>query len=150
MITVAGVIAVVAVVNTVLPAVHRTSGALTSTASVLDDRLSSQVEIVHATGESGSEDADIWIKNIGATVISPLERIDVFFGPEGEFGCISYGEASCSAPCWEYTLENDTKWSPTATLHITVHLSDALASGTIYYVKIVTPNGSTDAKFFTV
>jgi flagellar protein FlaG len=150
MITVAGIIAVVAVVNTVLPAVNRTSGALTSTASVLDDRLSSQIEIVHATGEPGSSDTDVWVKNIGATVIEPLERIDLFFGPEGEFMRIPYGGASCSAPCWEYTLENDSKWTPTATLHITIHLSDALASGTVYYTKIVAPNGSTDAKFFTV
>ena len=139
-----------AVVNTVLPAVHRTSGALTSTASVLDDRLSSQIEIVHATGESGATDADIWVKNIGATVIDPLERIDLFFGPQGGFARIPYGGASCSAPCWEYTLENDTKWTPTATLHITIHVSDALESDVVYYVKVVAPNGSSDAKFFTV
>ncbi len=139
-----------AVVNTVLPAVHRTSGALTSTASVLDDRLSSQIEIVHATGESGTTDADIWVKNIGATVIDPLERIDLFFGPQGEFARIPYGGASCSAPCWEYTLENDTKWTPTATLHITIHVSDALESDVVYYTKVVAPNGSSDAKFFTV
>lgn len=139
-----------AVVNTVLPAVYRTSGALTSTASVLDDRLSSQIEIVHATGESGTTDADIWVKNIGATVIDPLERIDLFFGPQGEFARIPYGGASCSAPCWEYTLENDTKWTPTATLHITIHVSDALESDVVYYTKVVAPNGSSDAKFFTV
>jgi hypothetical protein len=140
----------VAVVNTVLPAVSRTSGALTSTASVLDDRLSSQIEIVHATGESGATDADVWVKNIGATVIDPLERIDLFFGPQGEFARIPYGGASCSAPCWEYTLENDTEWTPTATLHITIHVSDALESDVVYYVKVVAPNGSSDAKFFTV
>jgi len=140
----------VAVVNTVLPAVHRTSGALTSTASVLDDRLSSQIEIVHATGESGATDADVWVKNVGATVIDPLERIDIFFGPQGNFARIPYGGPSCSAPCWEYTLENDTKWTPTATLHITIHVSDALESDVVYYTKVVAPNGSSDAKFFTV
>jgi len=138
------------VVNTVLPAVHRTSGALTSTASVLDDRLSSQIEIVHATGEVGATSADVWVKNVGATVIEPLERIDVFFGPQGNFAHIPYGGASCSAPCWEYTLENDTKWTPTATLHITIHVSDALESDVVYYTKVVAPNGSSDAKFFTV
>ena len=139
-----------AVVNTVLPAVHRTSGALTSTASVLDDRLSSQIEIVHATGESGASDADVWVKNVGATVIDPLERIDVFFGPQGNFARIPYGGPSCAAPCWEYTLENDTKWTPTATLHIAIHVSDALESDVVYYTKVVAPNGSSDAKFFTV
>ena len=150
MLTVAGIIAVVAVINAVLPSVDRTSGALTSTADVIDDRLSSQVEIVHATGQGGATVADAWVKNVGATVIKPLDKIDVFFGPEGEFTRIPYGDASCSAPCWEYTLENDDEWKPTATLHITIHLSDALTTNTVYYAKVVTPNGSTDAKFFTV
>jgi flagellar protein FlaG len=147
---VAGIVAVVAVVNAVLPSVDRTSGALSSTASVIDDRLGSQIEIVHATGENGATVADIWTKNVGSTIIQPLDRIDIFFGPEGEFTRIPYGGASCSSPCWEYSVENDTQWKPTATLHITIHLSDALESDTVYYIKIVAPNGSSDAKYFTV
>lgn len=142
--------AVVAVVNTILPAVHRTSGALTSTADVLDDRLSSQVEIVHATGEVGQTTADVWAKNVGATIIQGLDKIDVFFGPQGEFTRIPYGGADCTAPCWEYDVENDTEWTPTATLHVIIHVTDALATDTVYYTKVVSPNGSSDAKFFTV
>jgi flagellar protein FlaG len=147
---VAGIIAVVAVVNAILPSVDRTSGALVSTASVIDDRLGSQMEIVHATGEDGATVADIWAKNVGSTVIEPLDRIDLFFGPEGEFVRIPYGGESCTSPCWEYSVENDTDWKPTATLHIIIHLGDALLPNTIYYAKIVAPNGSSDAKFFTV
>ena len=146
----AGIVAVVAVVNAVLPSVDRTSGALTSTASVIDDRLGSQIEIVHATGENGATVADVWAKNVGSTIIEPLDRIDVFFGPEGAFVRIPYGGDSCTAPCWEYDIENDNEWKPTATLHIVIHLDDALLTNTVYYAKIVTPNGSTDAKFFTV
>jgi len=147
---VAGIVAVVAVVNAILPSVDRTSGALTSTASVIDDRLGSQMEIVHATGEDSATVADIWVKNVGSTIIEPLERIDLFFGPEGEFVRIPYGGESCTSPCWEYSVENDTEWKPTATLHIVIHLDDALATDTVYYAKIVAPNGSSDAKFFTV
>ena len=139
-----------AVVNTVLPAVHRTSGALTSTAGVLDDRLSSQIEIVHATGASGTARAEVWVKNIGATVIEPLERVDVFFGPQGNFARIPYGGPGCSAPCWQYTVENDTKWTPTATLHITIRVTSNLQTNVVYYTKVVAPNGASDAKFFTV
>ena len=139
-----------AVVNAILPSVDRTSGALTSTASVIDDRLGSQMEIVHATGEADATVADIWVKNVGSTIIEPLERIDLFFGPEGEFVRVPYGGESCASPCWEYSVENDTKWKPTATLHVVIHLGDALQSNTVYYAKIVAPNGSSDAKFFTV
>jgi hypothetical protein len=140
----------VAVVNAILPSVDRTSGALTSTASVIDDRLGSQVEIVHATGENGGTVADVWVKNVGSTIVEPLEKIDIFFGPEGEFMRIPYGGESCTAPCWEYDVENDNEWKPTATLHIVIHLEDALATSTVYYAKIVAPNGTSDAKFFTV
>lgn len=150
MLTVAGIVAVVAVVNAVLPSVDRTSGALTSTASVIDDRLGSQVEIVHATGENGAVSADIWVKNVGSTVISSLDKMDVFFGPEGSFMRIPYGGDSCTAPCRQYDIENDTQWKPTATLHIVVHLEDALETNTVYYTQIVASNGSSDAKFFTV
>lgn len=146
----AGIVAIVAVINAVLPSVDRTSGALTSTAGVIDDRLGTQVEIVQATGESGATVADLWAKNVGSTVIDPLQNMDIFFGPEGQFVRIPYGGPSCTSPCWEYSLENDTKWRPTATLHIVIHLDDALQSNTIYYAKIVAPNGSSDAKYFTV
>ena len=150
MLTVAGIVAIVAVINAILPSVDRTSGALTSTASVIDDRISSQMEIVHATGEIGANTADVWAKNVGATVFEPLDMIDVFFGPEGEFKRIPYGGADCTGPCWEYVLENDTEWRPTATLHIIIHLDADLQSNIVYYAKIVAPNGATDAKFFTV
>jgi hypothetical protein len=39
---------------------------------------------------------------------------------------------------------------PTATLFITVHTGANLATGTTYYVQVVTPNGISDSKTFTV
>jgi hypothetical protein len=35
-------------------------------------------------------------------------------------------------------------------LNITIHADGDLASGTTYYVKVVTPNGISNSKFFTV
>lgn len=150
MLTIAAIIAIVAVVNAVLPSVARTSGALISASNVVEDRIASQVEIVHATGQDGDPDADIWVKNTGAATIDGLDRVDVFFGPDGNFQRIPAGDPGCSAPCWEYSIENSTSWEPTATLRITVHAAANLASGTTYYVKVVTPNGIPDSKFFTV
>ncbi len=151
MLTIASIVAIVAVVNAVLPSVGRTSGALTSASSVVEDRISSQIQIVHATGQDGNPDANVWAKNIGSAAVDPLSRVDVFFGPTGNFQRIPQGDPGCSAPCWEYTLENGTSiWEQTSTLRITVHNSGNLATGTTYYVKVVTPNGITDSKFFTV
>jgi flagellar protein FlaG len=151
MLTVAAIVAIVAVVNAVLPSVSRTSGALVSASGVVEDRIASQIDIVHATGANGSPDAKVWAKNIGASTIAPMERVDVFFGPSNDFQRIPQGTAGCAAPCWEYTNENSTTdWEQTSTVRITVHASSNLATGTTYYVKVVTPNGISDSKFFTV
>jgi flagellar protein FlaG len=151
MLTIASIVAIVAVINAVLPSVGRTSGALISASSVVEDRISSQIQIVHATGQNGNADAKVWVKNIGSAAVDPISRVDVFFGPTGDFQRIPQGDAGCTAPCWEYTLENGTgTWEQTSTLLITIHNSGNLATGTTYYVKIVTPNGITDSKFFTV
>lgn len=151
MLTIASIVAIVAVVNSVLPSVGRTSGALVSASSVVEDRISSQIQIVHATGQNGNPEATVWAKNIGSAAVDPLSRVDVFFGPTGNFQRIPQGAAGCSAPCWEYTLENGTgTWEQTSTLRVTIHNGSNLATGTTYYVKVVTPNGITDSKFFTV
>lgn len=151
MLTIAAIVAIVAVINAVLPSVSRTSGALVSASGVVEGRIASQIDIVHATGQDGNPDAKAWVKNIGASTIDPMTRVDVFFGPNGDFQRIPEGGAGCAAPCWEYTLENaTTAWEPTSTVRITIHAASNLATGTTYYVKIVTPNGIADSKFFTV
>jgi flagellar protein FlaG len=150
MLTIAAIVSVVAVTNAVLPSVGRTTGALISTSSVVQDRIASQIEIVHATGQDGNPDADVWVKNIGAATVDPVDRIDVFFGPSGDFQRIPYGGSGCTAPCWEYTVENATDFEPTATLEIIVHDSANLTAGQTYYVKVVTPNGVDDSKYFTI
>jgi flagellar protein FlaG len=151
MLTIASIVAIVAVINSVLPSVGRTSGALTSASSVVEDRISSQIEIVQATGQNGNPDAIVWAKNIGSAPVDPISRVDVFFGPTGSFQRIPEGAPGCAAPCWEYTLENGTStWEQTSTLRITIHNDTNMATGTTYYVKVVTPNGITDSKFFTV
>jgi hypothetical protein len=118
---------------------------------VVNDRIATQLEIIHATGVDTASQADAWVKNVGSSSIGPVTSTDVFFGPETSFARVPYGGASCTPPCWEYTLEGgETAWGPTATLHITINLDYSLASGTTYYVKVVAPNGINDARFFTV
>jgi hypothetical protein len=133
-----------------MPAISRAGNALVSSADIADDRLSSRVEIIHATGQDTALVSEAWVKNTGVNRIDAITKSDVFFGPDTNFARIPYGGASCVAPCWEYELENDTVWNPTGTLHITIHVSDALAAGNTYYVKIVAANGVEDSKFFTL
>ena len=149
-ITVASIAAIITVLNALMPAVSRTNSAIVASADSVDSRISTSLDIVHATGTNGSPTVDAWAKNVGGIAIAPVDRVDVFFGPPDNFVRIPYGTAGCPAPCWSYTIENDTAWSPTATLHITVTNSGNLGTGNTYYLKVVAPNGISDARFFTV
>ena len=133
-----------------MPAISRAGSALVSSADLAEERLSSRIEIIHATGQVGASQATVWVKNTGAVEIIAISKSDVFFGPETNFQRIPYGTAGCTAPCWTATLENDTKWNSTATLKITIYLTAPLASGTTYFVRVVTPSGVEDSKFFTL
>ena len=145
-------VGVVAVINAVLPAIGRAGNALVTSAEVADTRLSTRIEIIHATGQDLAVEAEAWVKNTGAVRIIAIAKTDVFFGPETDFDRIPYGGAGCTAPCWEFEIENDTVWNKTATLHLTIHLeaADALAAGTTYFIKVVSPIGVEDSKFFTL
>jgi len=153
-----GVVCAVLVFNAVYPAIVLSSDAMTSMKGRIDGRLNSQIEVVHATGEldsngqwqdtnaDGDFDVFVWVKNVGSLRVSALERCDVFFGEEGNFSRIAYGQGN---PHWELQLENDTDWNPTATLKITIHYSSALSSGR-YFFKMVTPNGVSDEYYFSM
>lgn len=150
MLTVAGIVAILAVLNALMPAISRTSGSLVASADSVDERISTQLEIIHAAGTDGSDTVETWTKNIGTVSIRPLDRVDVFFGTADNFLRIPYGGPACTAPCWTYTIENDTIWNPAATLRLTLTLDYNLAAGSTYYIKVVAPNGISDARFFTV
>lgn len=138
------------VIGALMPAISRSGQALVMSADMANSRLTSDVEIVHATGTDGASQMIAWVKNTGSTDIIAVKQSDVFFGPEADFERIPYGDVGCTAPCWTYTVENDTRWNPTATIRVTVFLTTPLAAGNTYYFKIVTPNGIGDTKFFTI
>jgi flagellar protein FlaG len=150
LLTIASIVAMVVVINAVLPTVTRTSSAITSAGGTLDDRIKSDIEIIHATGSVGGDTAYVWVKNVGSNSIGSIERSDLFFGEDGSFARIPPGSSGCSAPCWEYEIENATQFEPTSTLKITIHLTDTLSSGTPYYVKFTLYNAVSDARYFTL
>jgi len=140
-----GVIAAVLVFNTIYPAVLQSSDALTNRQRRIDERLKSQIEIIHATADGSN--ALVWVKNVGSSSIGAIERCDVFFGPEGNFSRIPYEDEAGGTPYWAWKLENDTDWKPTATLQITVTYGLSLSGR--YFVKVVTPNGLSDECYFS-
>lgn len=147
--------------NAVYPAVINSSDAMTNMTDRTDQRLKSQVEIIHTTGEldssgwwqdtnsNGDFDVFVWVKNVGSTRIIPIERSDVFFGPEGNFVRIPYQSESGGYPYWTAEVENAADWSPTSTIKITIHFGSSLSTGR-YFVKVIIPNGITDEYTFSM
>jgi archaellum component FlaG (FlaF/FlaG flagellin family) len=140
---VAGVICSLVVFNTAYPAINRGASAISSISTKVDDRVKSQVEIIETAGESNK--IYMWVKNIGASEISGIDQSDLFLGQSGATERISY---NTGIPRWEYSLENNTEWVPTATIKITITLSSEPSGN--YYVKFVIPNGISDVHQFSI
>ena len=156
---IAAIVATVVVINAVLPSIQRTSSDIAAASDIVGRRLRSDVRIVETAGVVGEDFVQIWAKNVGASNIPALEKIDVFFGETTDFERIGYdAEDTCPNPsppprtenCWQYVLENDTKWAPFATLRITVYLTYNLETGKDYVSTIVLPNGIIASKVFTL
>jgi archaellum component FlaF (FlaF/FlaG flagellin family) len=144
---IAGVVSAVFVFNAIYPAIVESGDAMTSMERRMDERLKSQIEIIHATGNDSSN-ALVWVKNIGSSSIQVIERCDVFFGPTDNFSRIPHEDRATEAPYWQWTIENSTEWGPTATLRITIITGGPVLSGR-YFVKIVTPSGLSDEYYFS-
>ncbi|MCL6430347.1 MAG: flagellin [Anaerolineae bacterium] len=144
---VASVVAAVLVFNAAYPAIVQGNGAVLSMKSRIDERLRSQIEVIHACKSADYVDvALVWVKNVGSVPIKAVERCDVFFGPEGRFTRIPYGSGD---PHWEYAVENAPYWEPTATLRVVVDVDYSIAPGERYFFKMVTPSGVSDEFYFS-
>ncbi len=147
---IAGIICSIFLFNSVYPMISRSSAAMVSMTEKIDDRMQTQVDIVHAAGTQDRTSVYIWMKNVGSSKIYEIEQSDVFLGPEGEFVRIPHEDtAGGSYPSWDYVIENDTEWKTGATIKITVSYDVAPASGT-YYVKVVIPNGIAAEYYFSM
>jgi hypothetical protein len=142
----AGIISAVFVFNSIFPAIVQSSDAMTSMERRMDERLKSQVEIIHAVKAGGS--VLIWVKNVGALRIGAVEACDVFFGPEGNFVRVPYGVPGTQGLHWEYGVENGGEWTPSATLKITIVNYPSLPAGR-HFVKVSIPNGLSDEYFMS-
>lgn len=148
--------------NVAYPAIIQGGEAISSMAFNVSDRMGYQISVIHASSErsntgwwndangNGTFEVTGWAKNIGDSRIIAIDRIDVFFGPEGNFTRIpSQTEANGNLPYWTPTLNNDTEWDPTATLQIAIHFQAPLDAGR-YYMKVALPNGISSEYFLGI
>ena len=168
LLTIAGVIAAIAVMNAVYPAVMRSSSALSSASNTVDERIRTGIAVVNAVGEidSGGSWVDtnsnslfdffVWTKNVGDVRIPAVEEVDVFFGQPGEITRVPHvDDAGASYPRWSYAVENGSEWGVASTIRITISFDDGCPGSCIqptgtYFVRVVTPNGVSTEKYFSM
>ncbi len=143
LLVIAGVISAVSVFKSIFPAITQTSDAMVSMERQADDRLKTQIQIIHAV-QTGST-VVVWAKNVGTVRIPAVSSSDLFFGPQGNYVRIPYG---AGAPSWQSVVESGTDWDPTATIQITISGYSPLTPGR-YFVKLVLPNGVSDEFYFS-
>ena len=142
MLIIGGIVAALAVFNGVYPAVERSGAAISSASDAMNDRIKSDIRIIEVNDNATTVDA--WVKNIGSAEIISVENCDVFFGPEGNFARIPYGNDSSPLPYWNYQIEGtDNQWRPMDTNKMIIHLASSPPPDT-YVLKIVIPNGIFD------
>lgn len=147
----AGLVSATIVVNTVVPAVQRAGGDVISISSAVSDRIRTDARIIEIAAEAGSTTVQVWVKNVGSATIPNPERMDVFFGPVGNFARIApCSQTGNTPPCWQLAIENDTEWAPFATARLTIELASGLSSGQDYIVTVVLPSGLPISTTFSV
>ncbi len=149
---IASVIASIALINAVIPAMSKSSGALVTANSEAADRIRTDIEVIHVASDtsSGSEDQVIvWVKNIGLNTIKPIESGDVFLTTPSTVKRLSHGSSSGSE-YWDYTIENGTAWTQTVTVKMTLHLADGSVTAGGYNVIVNVYNSVNASKDFSV
>jgi flagellar protein FlaG len=148
MLIIGGVVAAFGVFNSVYPAVERSSQAVSSAADAVNDRMTSQIQIIQV-GDSGTT-VDAWVKNVGSSRVAGIENSDVFFGMDGGIARVAFGDNGSSLPYWTYQIEGgNAQWAQATTNRITIHLASSPAPG-VYLLKVVIPNGVFDEATFSV
>lgn len=143
-----GVVASLAIINGLYPAITQSTSAISGAAIEVGDRIKCNIEIIQVVN-NGTE-VYAWVKNVGTTVIGSIERSDIFYGLANNFGRVPYGNSGPPYPYWDYQLEGDnSEWKMAVTLKITIHLGSGPSTGD-YILKVVIPNGISDETTFGI
>ena len=141
---IAGVISAITIFNNMFPLINQSTDAMGSMERREDDRMNTQIQIVHAAQSNGN--IVIWIKNVGSARIIGVDSSDFFFGPQSNYVRLPFGSG---APHWGYGIENGgVDWNPATTINVTIYGYGVPAPGR-YFVKFVLSNGVSDEAFFS-
>ncbi|MCH7712659.1 MAG: hypothetical protein IIC99_03445 [Chloroflexi bacterium] len=144
---IASIVAALALINSVIPAMGKSASALAAANSATADRIRTDIEIIHATGDDGNDVITVWVKNVGTKKIVPITSSDIILTTPTTVASLPY-VSGCSSECWDYALEGGASdWSRAVTVKFT--LKTSVTTG-VYTVKISSPNAASATEDFSV
>ena len=147
MFLIASVVAALALINAVLPAMGKSAGALVTANKSAAERIKTDIAIVHATGDATNNNVTVWVKNIGTQSISPVNSSDVFLTTPTGVLRLPY-VASCASECWDYSIEGGgADWIQAVTVKFTIKTSVDTGN---YNVSVAVVNSVEADKDFSV
>ncbi len=149
---IASVVAAIALINAVIPAVSNSSGALSAANASAADRIRTDIEIVQVASDPGVVAEDqilVWVKNIGSHKIPLIEASDIFLTTPTSVKRLAHGSGS-GPEYWDYVVENGTDWTQAVTVKMTLHLADDSVTSGSYSVSVAVYNAVSAAKDFSV
>ena len=143
---IASIIAALALVNAVIPAMGKSASALAMANSQTADRIRTDIEIIHATGNT-NRTITVWVKNVGTKVIEPVTSSDVILTTPSTVSSLPY-VSGCSSECWDYSWEGGaSEWTQAVTVKFT--LKTTVSAG-LYTLTLSSPNAASASKDFSV
>ncbi len=147
MFLIASVIAALALINAVLPAMGKSAGALITANKSAAERIKTDIAIVHATGDAANNKVTVWVKNIGTQIIRPVNASDVILTTPTSVLRLPY-ESGCTSECWDFFIEGGgSNWIQAITVKFTINTS--VDTGT-YNVSVAVANAVEADKDFSV
>lgn len=145
---IAAVMAVVALINGVFPAIGQMSGSVSSVTDQSNDRMNTEIKIICVSAnQTLGHTVDVYVKNTGSAIVKDnrLPDIDVYYGHNDTD--MAQAQALASALV---TGNGDANWDPGETLLITVSADDYNFTDGQQQIQVVLANGASDHTEYTL
>jgi flagellar protein FlaG len=152
---IAAVLAAAVLVNAFFPVIYSASSTFTKSSQNADERLRTDIKIINTFAGAGTQEAKVWVKNIGSTHIAgnDIGNANIFVGAPSDFEMVTHVAGDPANHQWNYTIIDDTNgyWDEGETICIEVG-SDKIPSAStgVVYFQIVLPSGVLRTTEFTV
>ncbi len=150
---IATVIAVVALINGVFPAVNKASGSVMSISDASNDRMKSEIVIICESANAADFAMNVYVKNAGTLKIDParIAMTDIYFG-DGT-STVRCNRPGSGVPTWEYSImdgNEDGSWDAGETMNILIKTDNHDFKNGRQRVTIVLYNGVSAGDTFTL